>query len=249
MNIKIRPFLLAAGALLLATSHASAQFVELVTEAPVTLSAVLTVPTSSETETSRRITAVAARLSHAQILEELLSSGVIPDETTAGWRLVAVSHAPADLKYVQGAFFIYAVKTDFEPVLVPDSKFFARSYQSVEKYKERHLGQYVLDSAGTVTNHVSYDYRPSFNVGDNSFNISESLTDGFATIAYKTKDAGDGFETFFYAINSVRATVRGSFQAETNGLITFTVSIGAAKLVDASRYPDVPTFPGLEDSE
>lgn len=253
MNLRLRPLLFATGALLVSGANAFAQFIELVTEAPVTLQATLTTTATTTTATERRTNATVSKLTHAAVLEELRTAGFITGASTAGWKLVAVSYAPADLDYVNGEFKLYATNGNTR-VLIPSSKFNSDSYGAVEKYKERHLGRYVLSSAGTVTNHVAYDYLPSLLIGSTRYTLTDSTSDGFATIAYKTKDVADGFEVSFYAISSLRATNRGSFSANTQvgngpvttsqGLVTLNVTVGAAKLVPASLYPGVATFPG-----
>lgn len=257
MNLRLRPLLFATGALLLSGANAFAQFIELVTEAPVTLQVTLTTTATTTTATERRTTQTVSKFTHASLLDELRTSGIINDTTSAGWKLVAVNYAPADLAYVNAEFQLYAVKGDTR-ILIPASKFKATAYGAAEKYKERHLGRYVLSSAGTVTNHVVYDYLPSLLIGPNPgtrYTLTDSTSDGFATIAYKTKDTSDGFEVSFYAISSLRATNRGSFSATTQvgdgpvttsqGLITLNVTVGAAKLAPASLYPAVSTFPGV----
>jgi hypothetical protein len=265
MHLRLRPLLFATGALLFTTANAFAQFIELVTEAPVTLQVTLTTTTTTTTATARTTTPTVSKLGPNLVLAELLrATGQIPADSTdvTGWKLVAVNYAPADLAYVNGEFKLYLVKGDTR-VLVPASKFSASAFGAVEKYKERHLGRYVLNSSGTVTNHVVYDYLPAFTVTPTGnpvppavrYTLTDSTTDGFASIAYATKNSSNGYEVSFYAISSLRATNRGSFQATTQvgegpsstgqGLITLTLDVGVAKLVPASLYPAVSTFPGV----
>lgn len=258
MHLSLRPLLLATGALLLSAQHASAQFVELLLEAPVTLQGTITTTkTTMLSSTERKTVPTVTRLLHAQILEELRSSGIINDTSTVGWSLVAVTPAFADLAFVDGSFALYAVKGNVR-VRVPVSKFKASNnydgnfYGAASKYTERHLGQYVLSSKGTVTAHAAYHYQPAFTADGATFTVNESLTDGFATIAYVAKDVADGFEVFFYAPSSVRATTRGSFfgtqqfgsspATNVNGLMTLTVMASAPKLVPATLYPDVDYY-------
>lgn len=238
MHSRFRLLLLALG-LLSSARHASAQFVELVTEAPVTFQITVTTTAVTETATERKTTATVSRLGQADVINELRGAGIIPATPADGWTLVAVRVPPADLAFVDAGFRLYAVNGSTH-VPVPESKFKGRAYGSVAKYKERHSGQYVLDSAGTVTAHVAYDYLPSWTIGSTRYNVQSSTTDGFATIAYKAKDSSDGFESLFCAISSIRATTRGSFIApEGEGLVSITVSVGAARLVPASVYPDL----------
>ena len=261
MNLRLRP-LLALGALLFTAKTASAQFVELLTEAPVTFQVTITTTAVTTTATERKTTSTVTRLTHAQVLEELRASGVIPDSSITGWRLVAVRAAPADLYYVDGAFFLYAVNGNTR-IQVPLSKFRAsnyytpsliptpRDYGRAQKYTERSLGAYVLSSKGTVTAHSAYHYQPVLNIGSNVLTVDECLTDGFATISYQSKDLSDGYEVFFFAPTSIRITTRGGFSGSTQvadgsiqptGLMTLTVAVGAPKLVPAAFYPEVDYF-------
>jgi len=265
MNLRLRP-LLALGALLFTAKTASAQFVELLTEAPVTFQVTLPTTATTTTATERKTTSTVTRLTHAQVLEELRVAGIIPTPTITGWSLVAVRAAPADLYYIDGSFFLYAVNGTTR-ILVPESKFRASNvyiinpdtdleqsfdYGRAAKYSERNLGQYVLSSKGTVTVHSAYHYQPVFDVGTTRFTPSESLTDGFATIAYQSKDLSDGYEVFYFAPSSVRVTARGGFKGSSQvgtdlplpatGLLSLTITVGAPKLVPATLYPDVDYF-------
>lgn len=259
MQIRFRPLLLATGALLLSAHHASAQFIELLLEAPVTIQASFTTTTTTTTSAERKITASTppTRLLQEQIIDDLRAAGIITDSVSAGWTLVAVAPAPADLAFVDGAFTLYAVKGNSR-VRVPLSKFRAsnhyddQAYGIAAKYSEKHLGQYVISSKGSVTAHAAYHYQPAFTVNGATFTVTDSLTDGFATIAYTAKDAADGYEVFFFAPSSIRATTRGSFvgtrqvgggaSADTTGLVTLTITAQTPKLVPATLYPDVDYF-------
>ncbi len=211
-----------------------AQFEPLLTEANVVVQATLTTTTVNSAGTERR--PAITRLTHEQIVSDLVGG------PAAGWTLVAVRAAPADLAFVDAAFHLYAIKGD-QRVRVTASKFSSQAFGAVAKYRERHLGQYVLDSSGTVTNHVAYDFRPTATVGSAPLTITGSSTDGFASIAFKSRDASDGFEVFFYAISSIRANTRGSFTAETgSGLLTLNVSVAAPRLVLASKYPEIDYY-------
>jgi hypothetical protein len=234
----LRPVLLALGALLLSARPAAAQFIELLTEAPVTFQVTLTASSVTSTTTERTTTSTTTRLAHVDVINELRAANIIPASPADGWMLVAVRPAPADLVFIDGAFHLYAVNGN-QRIRVPSTKFFADASNSVAKYRERHLGQYVLESSGTVTSHVTYDYAPTIG----SLAIGDGTTDGFATIQYRAKSQADGFEIFFCAISSLRATTRGSFIANSGqGLMTINVTVGAAKLVPASNYPDVDYF-------
>ena len=235
---RLRPLLLALGAVLLSARPAAAQFIELLTEAPVTFQVTLTTNSVTTTATERKTTSTVSRLAQADVINELRSANIIPATPADGWTLVAVRSAPADLSFVDGAFHLYAVNGS-QRIHIPSGKFSTEAFGAVGKYRERHLGQYILSSAGTVTNDVSYSYRPS--IGNLTFN--EGVTDGFATIAYQSKSEAEGFEILFYAISSLRASTRGSFSANNGqGLMTINVSVGPAKLVPASNYPGVDFY-------
>jgi hypothetical protein len=254
----LRPVLLALGALLLSARPAAAQFIELLTEAPVTLQVSLTTTATTTTATERRTVTTTTRLTQAQIIDELrANSPGFPASPSTGWILVAVRSAPADLVFIDGSFHLYAVNGN-QRYRIPTSKL--QSPDNYEgnfvgkafKYKEKYLGQYIINSRGTATSHIMLDYRPSFTVGATRFNLVTCATDGFANITFQSRDAADGYEVFFYALNSLRATTRGSFtgtaqigntSAPTEGLITITLNIGAPKLVNAALYPEVDYFP------
>jgi hypothetical protein len=231
-----RSLTLLAGLSLAAVLPARAQFIELVTEAPVTFQVVLTTPSSTASATERRNTTTITRLAQAQIITDLRAAGVINDTTNDGWTLLAVRYPAPDLYFVNAAFQLFAVKGE-QRIPVPQSKFVSIARNSVEKYRERHLGQYVLSSSGTVTNHVRYAYLPSVTVGGTTFDITNSESDGFASVNFTSRDSLGEHEIFFYAINSLRATTRGSFESNNGqGLIALTVSVGTPKLVDAALY-------------
>jgi hypothetical protein len=242
MHPSLRPLLLATGALLASALPASAQFEPLLTEAPITIQAVLTTSTTTtnQAQTERRTVPTTSRLLPAQIIQDVTGS------TETGWSLVAVRYVPPDLAHVNGSFNLYAVHTDQRPpVAIPTEKFAVVALGSVAKYRERHIGQYVLSSAGTVTNHLSFNYRPSFTVAGTPLSTTSSLGDGFATVTYTTRDSLGNQEVFFYLINSARATLRGGLQLsdDQDALISLTLNIGTPRLVLASRYPEVNSVP------
>lgn len=238
---RLRPLLLALGAVLLSARPAAAQFIELLTEAPVTFQVTLTTNNVTTTATERKTTSTVSRLAQADVINELRSAGIIPATPADGWTLVAVRAAPADLSFIDGTFHLYAVNGS-QRIPVPSGKFYAGAageLNTVAKYRERHLGQYVLSSAGTATSHVMYDYAPSIG----NLAITSGTTDGFASISFQTKSEADGFEILFYAISSLRASTRGSFIAPNGqGLMSINVAVGPAKLVPASNYPEVDYF-------
>lgn len=249
MKPSLRPLLLAFGALLFSAQYASAQFVDLVTEAPVTLQVTLSTATTTNTATGRATTTTVTRLSQAQLIDDLRTSGIIQDSSSTNWTLVAVRNASADMRLVDASFHLYAVnKVTGARTLVPRSKFDSEAFSSVERYAERHQGQYVISSSGTVTNHVIYDYRPKFSTAAGMHVIQSCTSAGYAKVNFVAKDVSDGFESFFFAISSLSVSTRGGFDARLNnstdvgGLINLTVTLGAGKLVPASLYPEVDTF-------
>lgn len=247
--MQIRPLLLSLGALLFSAASASAQFVELLTEAPVTFSVTLQTATITETETSRSSAIVTTRLGQAQVLEELRVAGIIPGDSVAGWSLVAVRVPAPDLVWVDASFTLYAVNPTLDSrIPVPSEKFAAISFNSVEKYTEKHQGQYVYSSQGTRTTHVQYDYRPVFTTPAGEVAADSAAAAGFAKVNFTARNLSDGFEVVVFAITSFSVTARGGFVAVTgaenvspSGIMTLTINVGAAKLVPADRYPAVST--------
>lgn len=263
MKLSARSLTLLAGFSLAAALPARAQFIELLTEAPVNIQVTLTTTSTTETATERKTTTVSTSFVQADIIEELRASGLITTPTTQGWTLVAVRAAPADLAYIDGAFFLYAVN-GAQRVFVPSSKFKASNvrdgfeYGRVAKYTERYLGQYVLNSSGTATVHAAYHYQPVLTVPAKGstpavrFDLGSVLTDGFGAATFQGKDLSDGHEAFFYAISSLRSSTRGSYvgtaqigtddPAPAMGLVSISVIVGTPKLVPASLYPEVDYF-------
>lgn len=248
----LRPLAL-AGALLLSAASASAQFVELLTEAPVTISVTLQTSTTNETETSRSSSLATTKLAQAQVIQDLLAAGIIPGDSTSGWSLVAVRAPAPDLVFVDASFTLYAVNNAQDTrVVVPTEKFAAVSFASAAKYVEKHQGQYVYSSKGTRTTHVVYDYRPSFSAGGSTFSVDASESAGFAKINFLARDLSDNFEVFTFAITSFSASTRGGFSASvtgnasSDGIMTLNVNVGAPKLVAADRYPEVNPNPFAE---
>lgn len=255
-NFNYRTLLLASAGFCAALS-ARAQFVDVLTESPVTIQASLqstvTTTTTVGATTTTATTSSQVRLSNQQVIQDLIDSQIINDSTVSGWSLVAVRSVPTDLFFVDAGFALYAVKAGFQPVEVPSSKFQAVGFGSIAKYTEKNLGRYVLSSSGTLTNHVSCAYSPTFTNGAFTYKLTQSESDGFANVKFATKDASDDFEVFFYAISSIQVTTRGGYTgtiqqgnnptSPSTGLISITVKVDAPKLVPASKYPAV--YPGL----
>lgn len=249
-----RPLLLAFAAFFGAALSAHAQLVDVLTEAPVTIQATIqsTVTTSTPTSISTALTTV--RLTNLQVIQELIDANIITDTTAVGWSLVAVRNAPADLAFVDAGFYLYAIKSGVDPIAIPVNKFSSSVYRSVAKYTEKHQGRYIYSSAGTVTNHVVYNYTPTFTSGtNNKYTLQDSESAGFASVKYVAKDFADAFELFFYGISSISVTTSGGYSGlltqapnqgvPNSGLFALTITVGASKLVLADKYgavsPDV----------
>lgn len=249
----LRPLALLS-TLLLGAAPASAQFVELLTEAPVTFSVTLQTTTTTETPTSRSSSLATTKLAQAQVLEDLRSAGIIPGDNISGWSLVAVRAPAPDLALVNASFTLYAVNPTLDTrVAVPTDKFGAASFASAAKYSEKHQGQYVYSSTGTRTTHVVYDYRPSFTTGSgdslSAFTVDSAESAGFAKINFVARDLSDGIEVFSFVISSFSVSTRGGFSASVTGnaspqgIMTLNVNVGAPKLVAADLYPEVDPNP------
>ncbi len=232
----LRPLVLALGALVLSARPALAQFEPLLLEANVTLQISLTTGATTTSGTERRATVATTKLSNDQIMQDLVGGD------PADWTLVAVRSVPVDLAYVDADYHFYAVKGG-QRISIPAEKFSLGAGGSVAKYRERHIGQYVLSSSGTVTNHVAFVYRPGFLIGGAS--AFAGFGDGFATVNFNARDSLGDYEIFFYSITSARATARGGLRLNNgkDALVNLTVSVGTPRLVLASTYPDVDPEP------
>ena len=200
-------------------------------------------PATTAAGSSRTTSVTATRLTNAQVLDELRVAGIIPGPTISGWSLVAVRDAPSDLNYVDAGFYLYATNGTSR-IAVPPAKFMAAANASVAAYVEKNQGRYVLTSKGTVTNHFTCQYNPTFAAGSTVYAIDTSENCGFAKVAFVTKNLSDNYEIFFYAISSVTVTANGGFTANsattpTSGLSSLTLTVGTPKLVPATNYPDV----------
>ena len=236
---RLRPLLLALGAVLLSARPALAQFEPLLMEAPLTLQVSLTSGATTSNATERRTTVTTSRLTTEQIMQDLVGG------SPAGWTLVAVRYVPADLTDVDAAYSLYAINGN-QRIAIPEEKLAIYAGGSVAKYRERHIGQYVLSSSGVVTNHVSIDYKPGFSIAGST--AVAGFGDGFATINYASRDSFGGYEVFFYSINSARATVRGGIRLSNNqdALVGVVFNVGTPRLVLASTYPEVdPSSPPI----
>lgn len=294
MHIKPR-LLLASLGLALVPLAASAQDIELVTEAPVTFEVVFgtSVTTTTGTGVTRKdvTRAYNSAITTTQILEGLKTEGLITEDNVVGWRLVAVRSAPADLYEVHTDFSLYAIKENNDVTLrvaVPSSLFNISANYSVENVVTTHSTRNIITSRGTVTNHADMVFKPTFvrkevpptitgpfTDEDGTYNLStktlsaftlENLfSTGFSTISYTTSSE----PVFFFALSGVRYASKGDFngmvihtktgtkkyttrgvpdeelpaEAEpsvpASGLVSIRMTVGAAKLVPQSLYPDV----------
>lgn len=169
MQLKPRLALAALG-LVLAPFVASAQHIELVTEAPVTFELTFnTFVTSTNglvgaarVDTTRSYNST---ITTNDILTALKTEGLITDASTVGYRLVAVRPLPADLIYVNTEFQLYAIKTDTATptrIYVPEDFFSIIANYSVENFSIRHSTRNILTSSGTVTNQAEFSFVPTF---------------------------------------------------------------------------------------
>jgi hypothetical protein len=221
---------------------ARAQFVELTSEAPVTLMLSTSTVEQVTTPTQRTYKTTISRVTQAQLLNQLLADNVIPDSTITGWSFVALRPLASELREVTSSFVLYLAKGT-QRVRVPSGFFQTNNNTTTARYTEKHIGTYVLSSAGTINNHLDFVFNADVTVGSSTFVFDESSLDGFAQTAYATKDAADGFNIFFYAIRSTKCTALGGFSGvknpgntPTTGLLTLTLTVGPAKLVPESLY-------------
>jgi hypothetical protein len=251
------------------SATARAQLVPVVAEAPVTFQVTITTAAQSTAGGVRTNTTTQTRLTQAQILEELRTVGVIPGASIAGWSLVGVqlpfgqgaasddpATVDASLAFLApfaelsevSSYLSFYVANGSQRVAVPRSILASIptpnsqiNGQSVAKYKERHIGGYVLISSGSITHHSNILWQLPFSVGSQRFIPNSSSTDGFASISYATKDSADGYEVFFYATSAVRSNVRGGLSGTLGGIassaiVNVAMTQGAVKLMPLSIY-------------
>ncbi len=266
---KLRLALLAVAAVLGGASQAHAQYTYLLLEAPVTIQYSLSVPSTTTTTNSSSTVArtrvqtrpTTVPVTPVTVIEDLRESGLIStsDTENKGWSIVAVRPAPSDIYYVDARYWFYAVRRDastgeiVERVAIPETKFSIDRDYSNYVYTERYLGAYTVDASGRSTNYVRVNYRPSFVRNGTRYDLSDPLvsginTTGNATFAYVSVDE----PVFYIAPTSMRLSGVGGLRGVSGpeagvlgpvqGLVTFTVTIGTPRLVDASDYADVPVL-------
>lgn len=266
MNLKPR-FLLPIIGFALATLTASAQHIQLVTEADIVFEPVFGthVTTRKAGTTIDTTTPVTSRLTQKQIIESLITNGDIPVALADAdkFKLVAVRPAPADVNFVDGEFWLYVISkatpTDASPRLrypVALTRFSTVPGQAIRNYVERHQGRNVISSSGTVTNYLRVNYTPTFQtpeiktvVTEGSSRVTTSVaraytldtlsTSGYATIGYKTRTVQP---IFFCAIDSMRITTLGDFTGTQITTTKVTTATGSSSTTDTDTDPSVPGF-------
>lgn len=296
MHLKPRS-LLAAFGLFLAPFAASAQDIQLITEASVTFEVTFgtSLTTTNGKDGNERVDTTRGYLStitNRDILESLHSAGIITNGVPSNWRLIAARSAPADVAYVDTDFLLYAIRVENDQVLerelVPSWIFdIFRSY-SVRNYVESYQGRNVLSSRGTVVNYAGVAFTPTFTRTQvapvtftapggartvtsvaTSFTLNDLLSSGFSSISYATR----ADPVFYCGIDTVRFSSKGDFNGVLvdrttvrnfapgsltasnpddpptlsapyfgSGLVSMRITVGPAKLVPRSLYPDVPFY-------
>lgn len=262
MHIKPR-LLLAAFGLALVPLAASAQDIELVTEAPVTFEVVFgtSVTTNNgQVGVARKdvTRAYNSTITTTQILESLKTAGHITTADVVGWRLVAVRPAPADLYDVDTAFTLYAVKVEnnviTQRVHIPSDSFFINANYSVENTATTHSTRNIITSRGTVTNHADLFFKPTFVRKEVPPVITGPFPDEIGTYNLSSKTEGHfrtdnlfstGFSSisyvtyadpvFFFGLSGMRYSTKGDF----NGKLV-NRRIDTKKYITPRNEPDAP---------
>lgn len=241
MHIKPR-LLLASLGLAFVPFAASAQDIELVTEAPVTFEVVFgtsLTTTNGQVGVARKdvTRAYNSTITTTQILEGLKSDGFITDDSVVGWKLVAVRPAPADLYEVDTEFALYAVKVEnnaiTQRVYIPSSSFSINANYSVENNVATHSTRNIITSRGTVTNHADLRFKPSFVRKEVPPVITGPFSDEVGTYNLSSKSEGHfsienlfstGFSSisyvtysdpvFFFGLSGIRYSAKGDFNGD-----------------------------------
>lgn len=261
--------LLAAAAVVFGARQAEAQYNYLLLEAPVTIQYSVSVPTVvnvalSNGGTSRRTTPTTVPVTPTTVLDDLRASGIISWPDNIGWTIVAVRPAPSDIFYLDANYRFFAVRRALpnqeivERVAIPSSKLsFVRDYSNAT-YTERSLGNVTLSATGRSTNYVEVIYRPSFARSGTRYDFSSTDGPGIAGAGNAafvfSSTSAETDPVLIIAPNSMRLSgvgglvgVRGpdgGALTPVEGLVTFTITIGAPRLVDAQDYLDVPVPEG-----
>lgn len=265
IHSKLSLTLLAMAATLVGASSLKAQYTYLLTEAPAIIQYSLSVPsvglpTNSGSDHVIRTRPVSVPFTPKNFLEELVRSNLITGDV-ANWSVVAVRPAPSDVYYVDTRYFFYAVRKSggviVERVQIPTDKFSFTPNLGNFVYTERYQGNYTLDAKGSTLNYVDVAYRPNFLqaststvydlVAQESQPTAGILSWANANIAFVNVDE----PVFYIAPTSVRISGVGGLSGQrgpvagpftpVQGLVTFTITIGAPRLVDANDYPAVST--------
>lgn len=180
MQLQPRSFFAALG-MMLAPLAASAQHIQLLTEAPVTFTVTFntSITTSNNKTGSLRVDttkAYSSVIGNPEILDGLKSAGLITTPTTAGWRLVAVRGAPTLYQEINSDFYLYAINETVTPatrVAVPSSKFLITStfrpfpndsdyVFSVANATMTHSVRNPVTAVGVNNNYAEMSFTPSF---------------------------------------------------------------------------------------
>lgn len=147
-------------------TSSKAQFANLLLESPLTLSATYTVYT--EAASSKGTTQIVAsapkvvKLTQANIIADLQTSGVIPAGSLSEWSLVSVRSASARQSGIRGVFTIFAKNNvSGAKIKVPDSKFSLEVNDSFMAPRERVI---VTEETDTVPSETYTVYE--FNIED-----------------------------------------------------------------------------------
>ncbi|MCU0791342.1 MAG: hypothetical protein MUE42_00480 [Opitutaceae bacterium] len=255
---------LAVVALVFGARQAQAQYNYLLLEAPVTIQFSVSVPNVVNVAltgggNSRRTTPTTLPITPSMVLDDLRASGIITAPDNVGWTIVAVRPAPSDVYFVDASYRFFAVRRAtptseiIERVAIPSTKLsFNRNYSNYV-FTERFLGNLTLSATGRSTNYVEVTYRPNFVRTGTRYDFftdpAAGITaSGNAAFVFASTSA-DTDPVLIIAPTSMRLSGVGGVTGQrgpdggalssVEGLVTFTISIGAPRLVDAQDYLDV----------
>lgn len=174
-------FALAALGLVLAPLAATAQHIELITEADVTFVVTYTTSVTTKTGTGAQrkdsTRSIVSKLPAPQveIIKAMQALDLIDEQDgPAGWTFLAVRSAPADLESeiksdeVNSEFALYAAKGS-QRVPVPESIFSLSASPSylgispaVHKSVTTHSTRNIIKSSGTATYYTEMSFKPAF---------------------------------------------------------------------------------------
>ena len=263
--------LLAVAAAFFGAGQAQAQYNYLLLEAPVTIQFSVSTPNVidvplSNGGISRRTTPTTVPITPSTVIDDLRDSGLITTPDNVGWTIVAVRPAPSDIYFVDTNYRFFAVRRAspsteiLERVAIPSGKLaFIRDYSNYT-YTERYLGNVTLSATGRATNYAEVIYRPNFVRNGTRYDLASDTIPGAgisgagnAAFVFSSTSA-ETDPVLIIAPNSMRFSGVGGLVGQrgtdgdaltpVEGLVTFTISIGAPRLVDAQDYLDVPVPDG-----